>query len=280
MRKTTQLGALAALLFLSTGAEAANVEDQVLRQAVGNAYWVYVSSSDSKSMELWYIGTATESVVTIGSVSLRAFAPAGTLDTAVDTDGVIDLSAADYDTMGELCDYLDGLTNYGCKLLGGKRNDNTNRLRDQTATSGTNDLKARGGFEVRFDTAPINGGGFTDTAFDLRVWATPAGPNKSIVLKFCDVNVNVADNFRVFGKSIQSSLKDTSQSRTLATEDTSTLVFSEVVADDTAETFDFTDRSNGVGWKFAPGTDVVVSGGNGTGIQAGANYVRCLFQEL
>lgn len=280
---------LAGMAFGPKMAQAANYRDLALAEAAARSWWVYASSGSSVAAEIWYVGTATESVVTISSNTMYFYAPAGTLDTAVDTDGLIDLAATNRDTTGELCDYIDSLTNYGCNLLGSKRDDNTNRLLDQLATSGTNDLKAAGGFRVEFDTAPVSdaavqpGAPGDDTDFDLRVWATPSSKDTRIVLKTCDWNINGTtntDEVRVFGKSVDRSMEVHIPPLAVeATLNTETRVWREPITDDTLQTRDWTDNQ-GNGFMFAPGESVVVSGGNGTTVQATvANYLRCKFEE-
>ena len=181
-------------------AQAKETRDLEASRLAARSYWYQVSANSSPALSLYYVGTATESLVYISSTLITAFAPIGTADTGFGTAlGSYDLSAAAYDTFGELCDAIDGLANYGCRLLGAKRDDNTNRLRDQAATSGTNDLKAAGGFDVKFDTAPVAGGG-TPEAFDLRVGVTPES-GKRVVMKKCEWNANGANTALIYGRA-------------------------------------------------------------------------------
>ena len=258
---------------------AKTIQDAAAERLSANAYWVQGSSSDSKVMLLYYVGTSTESVVTITNAAITAYAPAGTADTSFGTaSGEYDLSAAAYDTYGELCDAIDALANFGCELEGGKRGDNTTRLRNQTAASGTNDLKAAGGFEVLQDSGTAPG---AMSAFDIRVWASPSTRGKRIILHKCEWYCNGADSLKVFGKSwkderIKEGIHRDFRQATLDTDDE---VYSEVIADDTAESQDFSATSGNNPWSFAENSDVVVSCGNGTSVQATANYLRCLFEE-
>ena len=263
-------------------AQAKETRDLEASRLAARSYWYQVSANSSPALSLYYVGTATESLVYISSTLITAFAPIGTADTGFGTAlGSYDLSAAAYDTFGELCDAIDGLANYGCRLLGAKRDDNTNRLRDQAATSGTNDLKAAGGFDVKFDTAPVAGGG-TPEAFDLRVGVTPES-GKRVVLKKCEWNANGANTALIYGKSslYEYSLFKPATFKTATWDDTDEM-YREVIADDTAESQDFTSASTawaGDGFEFAQDAHVVVSLGNSTSTQVIGNYLRCLIEE-
>lgn len=278
----TLLASVLALGALVAPAAAISNEEAAVRNLGTTSFWVS-ASTDSKAMLLYYVGSATEAVVTIDHNSIDAYAPYNVADTGFGSSGSYDITAAAYDTLGELCDAIDSLSDYACVLLGAKRDDNSLLLRDQTQASGTNDLKAAGGFEVKFGTgsataSPAN----MENSFIIRIGATPR-TGKHIVLKKCDVNVNGADNYRVFGCDMAASLQDSaayakSASFTPGTCNDTIKVWEEVVADDTTETYDFT-AGEGEGWIFGAGKHVVVSGGNNASVQATANYVRCLFEE-
>jgi hypothetical protein len=273
-----------ALTFLAPVAHAKPMEDVVSSRLGAVSYWVSASSSDSKAMLLYYVGSGSEAYVTIDHNSIDAQVPFGTTDTGFGSSGSFDLTASAYDTLGELCDAIDLEDDYGCVLLGAKRDDNSLLLRDQSATNGTNNLKAAGGFEVRFGTASAT--------------ASPAGPNesrilrvgatarvgKSLVLKKCEWNVNGADNGRVYGCSAGTSSSDLGVEQDgmdfpqSQCSDTSEL-WREVIADDTNEEWDWTSRSGNDGWQFAQDSHVVVSGGNNASVQETTNFLRCLFEE-
>lgn len=273
------------LLLLGAGsAGAVSLED--LQAAEANREYVLLKSSGpavAHAATLWYVGTATEAVVTITSTAIQSFAPAGTGDTSFGTaNSAYDLSAAGYDTFGELCDAIDALANYECLAAGAIRSDNTNTLRDQTAASGTNDLKANRGFEVHFDTGPINGGGNGNRLFDLRVGRKPA-PGKRLVLRQC---TGVADSvndgdLRVYGKPKWAEVNPNPNNWTW---------------DDTYEVYrdTFTNAAAAKTWTFAPSgiggisfakdAHAVVSMGNGTTLQVGTDdsvpsYLECWFEE-
>lgn len=273
-----------AVVFKPAQASAKAAEDILAARVGAQPYWVQASSSDSKAIWLWYTGSATEAVVTIDHNSIDAFAPYNVADTSFGTSGSYDTTAAAYDTMGELCDAINGLADYGCVLLGAKRDDNSLLLRDQTQASGTNDLKAAGGFQVLFGTgsataSPVN----KESSFILRLGATPR-LGKKLVLKKCEWYVNGADNVRIYGCDVGSSPdwlpfgEDPIAFTPGACSDV-TKVYEEVIADDTAESADFTSTSGDDGWTFGVNQHVVISGGNNASVQVAANYLRCLFEE-
>ena len=190
-KNTKKVWGLAALLsVLAVGAyqapplAAQSLQDAVVaendRTAVADAR--VGGANISNAVNLYYVGTATEAVVTISATAMTFYAPAAVLDTTVGTAGVITYSSTlGSNTMGALCDYLNGLTStvtkYRCKLLDSKRDDVPGvMLRTQTATSGTNDLKAAGGFSVDLTTNTI-----------ISLGINPA-KGKRVVLKACQVN--------------------------------------------------------------------------------------------
>ena len=230
-----------------------------------------VEANSSTCVNLTYVGSSTEAVVTITDDVITAYAPGNTLDSSdfgVSGSSYTLFSTA-YDTVGELCDVIDALTDYECSMLGCKRDDNTNLLRDQTQASGTNDLKAAGGFDVRLDTG--SDVAMTNT-YTIRAGITP-GSGKRVRLKTCTGNINAADSLRVHGK-----LKKYEGSSDGVTRDDTTVVWRATTADDTDLQIpaDIIDD----GWlDFAKDGHVVISGGHGTGVQVGANFLECLWTE-
>ncbi len=234
----------------------------------------------SESVRLWYVGTATEAVVTITTTSITAYAPAGTADSS--NFGLslssYQLNTSAYDTLGELCDAIDALTYYGCELLAGKRNDNSAILFDQVATSGTNDLKVSvplsgvigGGARIKIDT-----GVGTDTAGNAyveRVGIRPS-PGKRVLLKTLTCNANVIGTLTISGK-----LRKYEGAGDGVTRDDTTTVWSAITADDTDLTIPGTVTSSGF-LEFAKDAHVVVSAGNGTSLQAAANNCQVQWSE-
>ena len=232
-----------------------------------------------EALRLYYVGTATEAVVTITTTVITAYAPAGTADTTFGVSaGSYTLFSAAYDTMGELCDAIDALASYGCQLLGAKRDDQSDEMKDQVATSGTNDLK------VTVPLSGVNGGGArilmdsgvgtnaAGTVYDIRIGVTPMS-GRSVILKTCTGNANVIGTIKVFGK-----LKKYEGVSDGVTRNDTTEVWSAVTADDTDLQIPIDIESNG--WlHFAKDAHVVVSAGNGTDSQVAANFLECQWIE-
>ena len=284
-RFTAGLLALSTFVMLGIAPQAARAEslgEAQLSDLIKLRSALRVNASSSTIMSLYYVGTATEAVVRISSDVIQAEAPFGTIDTANfgAAVGAYDLSAAAYDTLGELCDAIDALTNYECVLQGGKRDDNSGIMRDVTAASETRDLKAAGGYDVSLDTDPVNGGGVGTTVFDIRLGIVP-NLDKRVILKTCTTNVNVAADVRVYGK-LRKHEGNAAEAGILGatgeTRNDTTEVWRVATADDTDLQIPVDIDDNG--WlSFAQNAHVVVSAGNGTGSQAAANFLECSWLE-
>jgi hypothetical protein len=235
-----------------------------------------------EAVRLWYVGTATEAVVTITTTSITAYAPAGTADSA--NFGLslssYQLNTAAYNTMGELCDAIDALTYYGCELLGARRDDASALLKDQVATSGTNDLKASiplsgnigGGARILLDAGVGTLEDPAGTVYVDRVGIRPAA-GKRVRLKTVTCNGNVIGTLNISGK-----LQKYEGISDGVTRDDSTIVWSAVTADDTDLTIPGTVTEDGF-LSFAKDAHVVVSVGNGTSSQAAANFCQAQWTE-
>ena len=287
--KKLSLSFLAALAvqLVPVQARALDLYEAQAARAAEKAYFIYASSANSVGMKLWYVGSSTESVVVITSTTITFYAPYNVLDTAVGTNGSVDMSATAYDTFGELCDYISGLADYGCRLDGGKRDDNPNLLRDQSSASGTNDLKAAGGFDVKLDSANINGGGFFDQPNKLTVGAWPS-PGKRLCLNFCVGNINsggaTVEYIQVSGKAANreySLSKNADASFVPATYDDTTVVAEyDETTDDVDISKDFSPNSAAGGVCFAVDAHLVVRAGiGGTSWQTVGNHLQCSVTE-
>ena len=276
MKKLTVV--LSVFLGLALGAlpaKADNLEDAQLR--FFNAYNSAdrVNTSSSVAMNLSYVGSSTEAVVTIAVGAITAYAPQGTADTTFGVSaGSYAFVGATYDTFGELCDAIDALASYECVLKGAKRDDNTTTIRDQTATTGTNDLKAVGGFDVYFDTGGMSN--LANGTYFERIGFVP-NSGKRVLLKSCLINVSTnvtAGSFNVYGK-----LRRYEGVSDGVTRNDTTLVYEDpTVAFGTDETTTWTESGLG-GLEFAKDAHVIVSAGNGTVIQPVGGFARCLWSE-
>ena len=269
--KKISLSLATSLLFLSPfAAKAQSFQEAQLNEAVKIRAAARFAATASHCLNLTYVGSAAEAVVAITSSTIIAEAPDSTADTTFGTAaGTYHLSHAAYDTAGELCDVIDGLANYQCSLTGCDRSVATSELLDQASTSGTNDLKANGGFNVLFDTGTI---GAIGPGFDVRLGITPRVDHR-VILKTCTGNANVIGTILVQGKLAKyEGISDG------VTRNDTTTVWSSVTADDTdlQVPLDITEN----GWlEFARNAHVVVSAGNGTSLQAAANFLECQWDE-
>lgn len=238
------------------------------------------ADNNAESIRIWYVGTATEAVVSITTTVITAYAPAGTLDTGNfgSASSAYTLTDAAYNTMGELCDAIDALTNYGCEMLAARRGDNTATLKDQAAASGTNDLKVSvplsgvigGGARIKFDTGAANE--MAASVYNERIGIRPAS-GKSVILKTLTCNANVIGTLNITGK-----LKKYEGISDGVTRDDTTIVWSAVTADDADLTIPGTVTNAGF-LEFAKDAHVVISAGNGTSVQAAANFCQAQWTE-
>ena len=185
LRKT--LLTLAVLGALVAPAQAKSLTDAEYGRAANLPFLVSSTSTESMALKLWYVGSSTQSQVAITSTTILFYAPNNVLDTTIGTGGWLDISAAANDTFGELCDTIQGNANYGCLLLGGKRNDSYGLLRDN-ARAQSADLKGAGGFDVGIDTNPIDGGG-NGIPYVMSIGATP-NTGRHLCVEKCVWNVN------------------------------------------------------------------------------------------
>lgn len=221
-----------------------------------------------------YVGSSTEALVTITNSVITAYAPFNVPDSSnFGTASSSYTFSTAYDTMGELCDAVDALANYQCFLVGCRRDDPTTRMRNQTQVSGTNDLKGVGGFTVKLDTGSFLAGEEISTVYDIRVGIVP-NSGRRVVLKTCTGNHNVAGSIKVYGKlrKFEGAIDGITRSDT-------TVVWSAATADDTDLQIP-ADLLSDSGWiEFARDAHVVISAGNGTGVQAAANFLECQWDE-
>ena len=277
---TALLGALLTVAVLSAWPNAAKAEsllDMQIREASKLQSAERVRHNDSNAIRLFYVGSATEAVVTITTAGITSYAPAGTsdgVDFSSSATGTLLFADALYDTVGELCDYIDSRDDYGCERLGAKRSDHPRRLRDQTAASGSQDLKSSTGSYIKFSdeseatTPTLNG-----QVYDIRLGIQPKS-GKRVILKTCTINGNVIDTARIYGKLAKY------EGIANPVRDDSTEVWRVITADDTDLQLPLDISEDG--WlEFGKNEHVVVSVGEGeiTGVQAAANFIECLWTE-
>lgn len=262
------------LSVLATPARAINLDEAWMKMldAIGSADYSY--SNLNECLNLKYVGSSTQAVVAITPTAITAYEPFNVLSTEFGTaSGAYTIGSGSYATMGALCDAIDALASYKCQLRGCKRSDNSNLLRDMAASNGGLDLQLASGFTALFDTGDNTGDTYAGAdTYNERIGITPA-TGRRVLLKACSVNANVAGTLNVYGQ-----LRKFENANDGVTRDDTTLAWSEPTADDT--TLSRTWSINGVGGlEFGKGQHVVISGGNGTGVQAAANFITCQWEE-
>jgi len=250
------------MLFLAANsAFAASLQDLQVKDLERSHSAAIKVISDETLMTVTYVGASTECQVGLTSSAFTTYAPGGTADLS------IDMTAAAYDTLGELCDYIEADADYTCKLTGGKRDDASYLLGPITASSST-DAKAAGGYSVLVST----GGNVKTDPYILTLGITPA-QDKAVVLKHCIGNFNVADHLTVYGK-LQKYVTATDG----VTRNDTTKVYSKVTTDDTDLTVG--NIYSGADWlEFAKNEHVVIRSIDGDNTQAAANFIECVWSE-
>jgi len=240
---------------------AANLSDLQVKDLDAIQVGEHNDYNDGTLIQVWYVGSATESAVEVSSDAFNTYAPIGTADLTMDTGN------SAYDTLGELCDAIEAEDDYKCVLTGGKRNDDSTLLDFVTAATGT-DCKPKAGYEVTIDTA-----GITETdPYLMRVGITP-NSGRRVILKQCRVQNDEAGTLTVYGK-----LAKFEGANDGVTRNDTTLVWTEVTASDTAEYVPAAEKEGG--WlEFAKDEHVVISAGNATEPQTATSYLECFWEE-
>ena len=246
----------------------------------------------TKGVNLFFTGktkagaqaTSTGAYVTISATAMTFYQPYGTVDANVGAAGVVTYaSTLGSNTMGSLCDYLNGLGySYRCLLQGAKRDDPPKILTTQTETDGTRNLAASGGASITITT----------TTF-VSLGITP-GVGKRVVLSQCTGNGNMSSGDN--GLSIYGQLRKYGVvAPIIAQYPTTAGAFAHdpygTVADDTYLVWQSTNVANTdttkpvnaqLRWiEFAQGAHVVVREGNtnSTSVQGATNGVSCAWME-
>lgn len=158
------------------------------------------TSTTTVILQLFYEGPSTGSYVTIGASSITFYAPYNVVDTSIGnatygaTGGTFDLSVSTMLTLGQLCDAINtqgviaGKPGYNCTLVGGVRSDvSTNFLPNVVEVSGTNNLRAVGGYQVPTSTSAL-----------ISLGIIP-GQNRHIILNYCTANSAGTPPVQIYG---------------------------------------------------------------------------------
>lgn len=159
----------------------------------------YVVDDTPKAIRIKNNGHTVTHVITTG---------AGSGATALelhdsDASTSIDLTAAAYDTLGELCDYINTLDNWEAKILDGLRSDSVNtKLLEETVAAVTEDGVTY--YNVKWDTSIFKAYTYRLT-YDKHTASSgkqkPKGSHRVSVLEidyYADVNAAAADGVQVF----------------------------------------------------------------------------------
>lgn len=272
----TLLLTLTAVLGMAPLSHAASLEDAQMKLAGAIGLSARSNSADSGEgvMNVQYIGTGSDPVVTIAATAMTFYSAAGVVDTTIGTAGVVTFaSTPGASTLGGLCDYINTHTGskHRCRLTGGKRDDLPILLRDQTATTGVRTMLGAGA-NLQFEGASAGGDG---SAFVIRQGFTPPSGKRVVLRKCTAINAGVG-TLLVYGKTAALANKIVDGIPTPVRNDT-TLVWSEPTAAATSLPEDWTTTNGGVGGgiEFATDEHVVVSAGNVATIQIAADFLQC-----
>lgn len=261
---------LACALLLPSFAFSESLDGYNFRNAAKIGVSKISAYNESNVLTITYTGTSTQAVIGITATAITAAAPIGTADTSFGTTGSYDITAAAYDTLGELCDAINLTASYKCVLNGGKRDDASVIMQLVTASAST-DAKSAGGYSAKFSTGTATA---TNTdPYIVRVGITPL-KDRSVVLKKCIVTNAGTGTLLVYGKLRKYAL---SASDGITRNDT-TLVWTEATANGVALTETW-EGSFGGGLEFDRDAHVVISAGNVATTQIAADNVKCYWDE-
>jgi hypothetical protein len=267
--KTLKSMFVIALLLMAGNSFAMSLQDLQVKDLDKIAVSEYNDYNDATLVKLEYTGSEATALVYIGSGTLSMDAPTGT--SLVST---VSLNAAAYDTLGELCDYLNTVTYVECSLTGGKRDDASVLMYNTAALVGTgSSIAGAGGYEVLLGTGAVVA---DDTSSEMnRIGITPQS-GRRVVLKYCNVTNDGTGVLAIYGK-----LAKYAGSSDGVTRNDTTLVASMATANDTAEV---DGNIYGGNWlEFGKDEHVVIVSGTvlGTGgtAQSSTSSLECYWDE-
>ena len=260
MKKLKLLVSFLVFSLFAANVSALSSEDLLIRAYGAKAVAEHNDYNDASLIKVTYVGVGTQAAVGVTATAFTTEVPIGTVDLN------LDISAVAYDTLGELCDYLQGLAAYNCSLTGGKRDDSSGLLNNVTAAVAT-DAKAASGYSVLIDT----GGAVATDPYFNRIGITPE-TGKRVVLKYCIQQTDATGSIRVYGK-----LGKFASGSDGVTRNDTTLITSIATVDDTAKTVGNIYSGNWL--EFAKNEHVVISAGNAATSQTATSYLECFWDE-
>jgi hypothetical protein len=209
-------------------------------------------------LRIKHVGTGSTQAPT---VVLSSTASLITLTDAASDAKTVDLSASAYNTVGEVCDYINGLASWECKVLDALRSDaSDNVFIDGSVTAGV--AEGETVFDIKSDTGNL-------TAYRLRITydrsvggLKPKGGHR-IILKEWTYNI---DHTAAAGVAKMYEVTDNGK--------TETKIWSGPLSvDATATTYDFGD-----GITPGEGNDIVIAF-DGTVVNAAGNFIQAQYKR-
>ncbi len=171
-------------------------------------------------------------------------------------------ASTSYDTLGEVCDYLNAHADLTCTLTGGKRDDAPALTWNTAALQASgSDIAVAGGYSVLIGTGAV---GLTTAVDETISWINRIGitpeSGMRVVLKYCNGTNDGTGTIKVYGKIAKyGNVSDG------VTRNDTTLVSSIADVDDTAKTVG--NIYGGYWIEFAKDAHVVISAGNASTAQ-------------
>lgn len=260
MTKIKMILSSLAVAFFTSNAFALGSEELLVRALNAKAVSAHVVPSAASLINVYYSGGA-DNEINISSGLLNLEAPVGTVV------GNFNFALPAYDTVGELCDAINAVDAFECKMTGGKRND-ASTLTWIVAAQAVN---TSGGYDVLIGTGVVEAAAET-IRYTNRLGITPAD-GKRVSLKYCTIEGDGAGTMLVYGK-----LAKYETATDGVTRNDTTLAASFPIADDTAETNG--NVYGGAGWDFAKDAHVVIAVGNVTTSQVDTtSHIYCSWEE-
>lgn len=235
----------------------ASKESLEIRSLAGEEKLIRVVDDGPIAIRIKHVGTGTTQAPTV--------VLSDTSSTLTLTDGAaaataIDLSAAAYDTVGEVVDYINALASWDCKIMDALRSDASN---DKWINGAVTAAIADGElvFDVKQDTSALAKYRLRVT-YDRTVGSQKPKGGHRVVLKTVKYNLDLtaaAGAFKIY------EITDNGK--------TETQVFSALSVDTTDTTVDFGD-----GVTPGEGNDFVIAV-DGTVIDAAANYLQAQYKR-
>jgi len=232
---------------------ALTMEEQVLKKELGDGQCQYNDLDDACGFRIKDVSGSTDFTVIVTSCTITIQKPSGTADTSVSTDGILRVSAAAEDTVGEMVNLIDATTTYECEM-----GDVRYALSPLYLQDGTNLIASTTFWAIYLDS------GCAGTAYTMPEPATRStaancvglnpGTDKKIVLHAYTANVNGTASLKIYEED---------------EDHVETLKFCKGLTDDTDQTTTFALSGGSWGWNFDKNHRVVIVGDSNTAADSG-----------